>query len=90
MMYFNLNKKEILIKYFIVLSWFSCWFSISFNPEIFFHSKDFNFFQILNYLRGVSPVVILPLLFLILLILLIKKKIEIRKNFIFFGFFVFF
>ena len=71
------------INLFIITSWFICWFSISFNPEIIkiLLNKEFviqDLFSFLNLIRGLSTIIIFPFL---ILILIFKGNNNVKTNF---------
>jgi len=77
----------------LVLGWVSIWFSISFNPKLFLtiNFQNLNVLSILEYLRGLSQILLFIYLLFLVVYFLSKKKIFLKNqiiNLIFIGIFI--
>ena len=77
----NYKKLKIFIKYTLILGWLSIWFSLSFNPEnLSYNFFNFDIFQQINYLRGLSQLIFFPVVLLIFIIFTYKDTILKKSN----------
>tara|TARA_B100000575_G_C23115424_1_gene644736 strand:+ start:132 stop:1502 length:1371 start_codon:yes stop_codon:yes gene_type:complete len=77
------KRSKIFIKYTLILGWLSIWFSISFNPEnLSYNFLYLDFFQQINYLRGISQLIFFPVVLLIFIIFTYKDTILKKSNLI--------
>ena len=77
----------------LILGWVSIWFSISFNPELLLNVnfQNLNIVNILEYLRGLSQILLFIYLLLLMIYFLLKKKLCLKNqitNLIFISIFI--
>ena len=77
----------------LILGWVSIWFSISFNPELLLtvNFQNLNIANILEYLRGLSQILLFIYLLLLIIYFLLKKKLCLKNqitNLIFISIFI--
>ncbi len=95
MNFFNLKDEKKFLKYFLIIGWLSCWFSLSYNPEnIKFNTivSNLSLKEIINSLRGISQIIYFPIILFITTFLVFKEnflKKKIKYNFDFINFFSF-
>jgi hypothetical protein len=77
----------------LILGWVSIWFSITFNPKLLLtiNFQNLNVLNMLEYLRGLSQIILFIYLLLLITYLLLKKKICLKNqiiNLIFISIFI--
>lgn len=77
----------------LILGWVSIWFSISFNPELLLtvNFQNLNIVNILEYLRGLSQILLFIYLLSLIIYFLLKKKLCLKNqitNLIFISIFI--
>ena len=77
------KRSKIFFKYILILGWLSIWFSLSFNPEnLSYYFFNLDFFQQINYLRGLSQLIFFPVVIIIFIIFTYKDTILKKSNLI--------
>lgn len=77
------KRSKIFFKYILILGWLSIWSSLSFNPEnLSYNFLYLDFFQKINYLRGLSQLIFFPVVIIIFIIFTYKDNILKKSNLI--------
>ncbi len=83
MNFFNLKDEKNFLKYFLIIGWLSCWFSLSYNPEnIELNTivSNLSLKEIINSLRGISQIIYFPIILFITTFLIFKENFLKKKS----------
>ena len=83
MNFFNLKDEKKFLKYFLIIGWLSCWFSLSYNPEnIELNTivSNLSLKEIINSLRGISQIIYFPIILFITTFLIFKENFLKKKS----------